>query len=286
MPRYLTFALIAPLSAFGGVAVGERRDGFDRPARSAILGLVAACLGLTRDDPRQDDLARDYGLALLCHAPGQLLTDFHTAQMPSAQRNTRFRTRAQELATPDLNTTLSRRDYRAGSWHLGALWLRTETAPWSLDDLVQAMRTPVFTPYLGRKSCPLGLPLAPDLQDHENAVSALRDRYRQGPEGRLSLTSSSSPQAGHQERTTLRHTLARTAPNRRHWAEWDRLTTPAEAQSEHTMRHMIVMDQRDADQHGLPDETIQTVFRRDQPRSRTRWQFDLREEAVMTVPVL
>lgn len=286
MPRYLTFALVAPLSAFGGVAVGERRDGFDRPARSAVLGLVAACLGLTREDPRQDDLARDYGLALLCHAPGQLLTDFHTAQMPSAKRNTRFYTRAQELAASDLNTTLSCRDYRTGSWHLGALWQRTETPPWSLETLAQAMHEPAFTPYLGRKSCPLGLPLAPDLQSHDTAVSALRDRYRHGPESRVSIGRSSSSPTAPQERTTLRHALARTAPNRRHWAEWDRLATTPDQNPEHTMRHMIVMDQQDAETHGAPDDTVQTVFRRDQPRSRTRWQFDLREEAVMTVPVL
>ncbi len=61
MPRYLTFALVAPLASFGGIAVGERRSGWDRPARSAVLGLIGACLGLEReDDAAKTALAEDY----------------------------------------------------------------------------------------------------------------------------------------------------------------------------------------------------------------------------------
>jgi CRISPR system Cascade subunit CasD len=105
MPRYLTFALVAPLAAFGSIAVGERRSGWDRPARSAVLGLVGACLGLDRaDDAAQAALAEGYGLALLCYAPGRLLADYHTTQVPSAQRGKRFATRAEELASRNLNT--------------------------------------------------------------------------------------------------------------------------------------------------------------------------------------
>jgi CRISPR-associated Cas5-like protein len=44
------FTLFAPIAAMGDVAVGERRAGFDRPGRSAVLGLVAAALGLDRGD--------------------------------------------------------------------------------------------------------------------------------------------------------------------------------------------------------------------------------------------
>ena len=50
MPEFLTFALAAPLAAMGEIAVGERRGGWDSPGRSAILGLIAGCLGLERED--------------------------------------------------------------------------------------------------------------------------------------------------------------------------------------------------------------------------------------------
>lgn len=246
MPAFLTFALVAPLASFGAIAVGERRSGWDRPARSAVLGLVGACLGLTRDDDAaQAALADGYGLALLCHAPGRLLADYHTAQVPPTQRGRRFATRAEELAAPDLATVLSRRDYRSGAWHLGALWSRTESARWSLTDLQAAMERPAFAPYLGRKSCPLGLPLAPRIDQATDAPSALVARHADGPEARL-LTGG----------RFLRAVLADTA----------------------NAEPTIVLDDADAAGDG---RRIRVEMRRDQVRSRRRWQFDLRAEAVL-----
>jgi len=247
MPRYLTFALVAPLAAFGSIAVGERRSGWDRPARSAVLGLVGACLGLDRaDDEAQTALAEGYGLALLCHAPGRLLADYHTTQVPSAKRGRRFATRAEELAAPDLNTILSRRDYRSGAWHLGALWERGETVRWPLEGLAEAMERPGFVPYLGRKSCPLGLPLAPCITEAADPPAALVARHSEGPEARLEYPKGK----------TLRGVLA---------------DAPGEA--------VIVLDAADVDPN---DPRLRRIeFRRDQPRSRRRWQFDLREEAVL-----
>lgn len=249
MREYLTFALVAPLASFGGIAVGERRGGWDRPARSAVLGLVGACLGLEReDDEAQAALARDYGLALLCHAPGRLLADYHTAQVPPAARNRRFATRAAELAAPDLNTVLSRRDYRSGAWHLGALWTRSDSPRWPLEQVQEAMERPGFVPYLGRKSCPLGLPLAPELTVVESPVAALRRRHAEGREARLMLPL-------RRQAVPLRDALA-----------------------DQVADTVIVLDAEDA---GQDPRLLRVEMRRDQPRSRRRWQFDLRQEAVL-----
>ncbi len=246
MPHYLTFALIAPLASFGSIAVGERRSSWDRPARSAVLGLVGACLGLHRnDDEGQEALTTGYGIALLCHSPGSLLTDYHTTQVPSAARGRRFSTRSIELAEPNLNTILSRRDYRTGAWHLGAIYAR-ETARWSLKDLAEAMRCPRFVPYLGRKSCPLGVPLGPSIDEATDVSAALLARHQAGPEAAL-------PGDGWRG---LRDVLA--APR---------------------VESTIVMDAAEMTQ-GDPRHR-RTEFRRDQPRSRRRWQFDLRKEAVL-----
>ena len=247
MPRYLTFALVAPLASFGGIAVGERRSGWDRPARSAVLGLIGACLGLHRDDGAgQEALASGYSVALLCHSPGRLLADYHTTQVPSAKRGRRFTTRAEELAEPELNTILSRRDYRTGAWHLGAVWLRFNHARWTLEELAEAMRRPGFVPYLGRKSCPLGLPLGPLIDDATDAPAALMVRHRIGPEASL----------GGPDGRVLRSVIS---------------DPPAET--------IIVLDADDPAATG--ERHRRTEFRRDQPLSRHRWQFDLREEAVL-----
>lgn len=239
MPHYLTFALHAPIAAFGSLAVGERRQGWDRPARSAVLGLVGACLGVEReDDAGQQALAGQYGVALLCHRPGRMLADYHTAQVPPTSRRRRFTTRAAELRAPELNTILSRRDYRTGAWHLGALWPRADPPRWGLDAIAAAMTRPAFVPYLGRKSCPLGLPLAPRLHDEPDAPAALMARHERGPE------------------VTLR----------------GRMGLAAEGEV------LVVLDEADA---GGDARTRRVELRRDQPRSRRLWQFDLRREAVL-----
>lgn len=256
MPGTLTFALVAPLAAFGAIAVGERRSGWDRPARSAVLGLLGACLGVEReDDAAQAALAGQYGLAVLCHAPGQLLADYHTAQVPPTKGKRRFATRAEELAAPDLNTILSRRDYRSGAWHLAAVWARVAAPRWTLEELAEAMRRPVFVPYLGRKSCPLGLPLAPAIDDEAaDAVAALLARHAAGPEAGL-----------HQ----LRHTLA----GRQGGELVIVLDAPSPDSAPGDPGYVAAGDPR----------CRQIELRRDQPRSRRRWQFDLREELVLGV---
>ncbi|MDR3515122.1 MAG: type I-E CRISPR-associated protein Cas5/CasD [Azospirillaceae bacterium] len=247
MTRFLTFGLVAPLASFGAIAVGELRTGWDRPARSAVLGLVGACLGLDRDDDEaQAALATGYSLALLCHAPGRLLADFHTTQVPSTRKGRRFATRAAELAEPRLNTILTRRDYRSGAWHLGALWPRDDAPRWTLEALAAAMRRPVFVPYLGRKSCPLGLPLGPVIESAADAPAALEARHRSGPE------------------TVLREPGG--------WLLRDALADAPTAT-------IIVLDADDPAATGPRHR--RTEFRRDQPRSRRRWQFDLRAEAVL-----
>ena len=247
MPDFLTCALVAPLASFGSLAVGERRQGWDRPARSAVLGLVGACLGVEReDDAGQTALAQGYGLALLCYRPGLLLADYHTAQVPSAKQGRYFATRAAELQATELNTILTRRDYRTEAWHLAALWPRANAPRWTLEAIAAAMRQPAFTPYLGRKSCPLGLPLAPAIEAATDAPTALLARHATGPESGM-------------RNRLLPETSRQPAPE-----------------------PVIVLDAADIDRD---DPRLRRVeMRRDQPRSRRLWQFDTRQEAVLDVP--
>jgi CRISPR system Cascade subunit CasD len=237
MPEFLTFTLAAPLAAMGELAVGEQRRSWDRPGRSAVLGLVAACLGLDRtEEEAHAALERGYGLALRVEFLGPSLADYHTAQVPPARRGRRFATRAEELAATDLETILSRRDYRAGLICLAALWPR-ETSRWPLVELEAALAMPHYVPYLGRKSCPLMLPLAPRRIAAADPAAALAARAaaRLGPESSL---------------------LPRT-----------------------TLHPQVTMDAADAAAFDLP--VARTEIRRDRLASRHRWQFALREEAVL-----
>ncbi len=181
MPSYLAFTLHAPLAAFGAVAVGERRPSWDRPGRTAVLGLVAAALGIDRgDEAAHMALHAGYGMAVRTDAPGRLLADYHTVQVPLAQRGRRHPTRANELSTPGLSTILTRREYRTDAVHTVALWERP-SAPHALEALQAALLHPAYVLYLGRKGCPLGLPLGPRLLDAPGPEAALQARAAAAP---------------------------------------------------------------------------------------------------------
>jgi CRISPR system Cascade subunit CasD len=174
MGEHLIFLLHATLGAMGGVAVGERRAGFDRPAKSAIIGLVAAGLGLDRsDEAAHTALADGYGLGLGEIASGRLLLDYHTAQTPPQRRSRRFTTRREELAVDDLGTILSVREYRTDPAYLVVLWAR-EAPVWSLGQFADALRQPHFTLYFGRKACPLSVPLDPRTIEADDPSLAIR----------------------------------------------------------------------------------------------------------------
>ena len=96
---------------------------------------------------------------------GVPLVDYHTAQVPASGsgRNRRsFPTRWEELNSRprhDLKTILSRRDYRMDARADVALWARASVPPRPLEELREALAHPGFVLYLGRKSCPLALPV-------------------------------------------------------------------------------------------------------------------------------
>ena len=161
MRDLLLFTIYAPIAAMGEVAIGERRISAAAPARSALLGLIAAALGIERrDEAAHLALDRGYGLAVRVEKEGALLQDYHTAQVPPARRGKRWPTRRAELAEPALETILSLREYRADARHTVAVWSERDP-PHSLAAIAEALRRPRFTLYFGRKACPLGLPLAP-----------------------------------------------------------------------------------------------------------------------------
>lgn len=179
---YLVFQLHTPLSAWGETAVGEFRPTANYPSESALLGLLAAALGIRREEEdAHAALRKGYGFAIGVLASGRLLRDYHTAQVPGrvALKNRPHHTRRDEFNLPkdDLNTILSTRDYRQDAASLVAVQMR-DGAPYTLSDVVQALAKPRFTLYLGRKACPPALPLNPQIISVENAQAALHDYHK------------------------------------------------------------------------------------------------------------
>ena len=179
--RFLAFQLYGPMASWGEIAVGEERDTADRPTRTAVLGLCAAALGLPREaEDKILALNRSLGYAVRVDHPGDIIRDYHTAQAPRGKRARDKATRRDEIAYGKLEATLTKRQYRTDAVYSVALWLRPGDAPYDLAAIADALNSPTFTLYLGRKSCPLAAPMRPRLIDAHSLREAL-EAYRLGP---------------------------------------------------------------------------------------------------------
>ena len=176
MAQYLTFQLYGPLQAYGTVAVGEIRPSGTMPTRSAVLGILAAALGIRREEEsRLSELRDGYGVAVREEAPGKVLLDYHTIQTPGARGKRQLHCRRDELLLTEPNTILSRREYLMDALFTTCLWQTSDTAPYSLEELAQALKSPRWALWLGRKSCPPALPFAPRITNHATPQEAVAD---------------------------------------------------------------------------------------------------------------
>ena len=173
MRDYLLFQLYAPLTAWGDQAVGQERPSADHPSRSALLGMMAAALGLDRyDDEAHAVLAQSCRFGMKVYNPGLALRDFHTAQTPPEDRKVHHLfTRRDELSGEKLGTILSFRSYRQDSLSVVALWLEGDR--YQLRELCEALLQPRYQLYLGRKSCAPALPLNPCILPADSLNEAL-----------------------------------------------------------------------------------------------------------------
>lgn len=179
MTDFLLLTLFAPFTSWGDIAVGESRGSWDRPSRSAVLGLIAASLGIERHDQEAlDVLDADYGVAVRVDVPGTALVDYHTTQAVSSSivRKRKPATRAELLAIPERDTILSQRVYWQDALATVALWKRNPGARWTLQELKSALLRPRFVPYAGRKANAFGLPLNPDIVSGATLAEALQGR--------------------------------------------------------------------------------------------------------------
>lgn len=185
MASYLLFTLRGPMQSWGGVfSVGEKRLSAQHPSHSAVVGLLAAALGIRREHTEAlDALHRSLRLAVCQDKVGGIMTDYHTVQSAKNMNKRFFYTRREEVKTKidkfeSLETTLSSRVYLTDAAFTVCVWKADEgeEGAITLEDLRQALIKPRLTLYLGRKSCPLSRPLMPKLEEASHIAEAFQ-RY-------------------------------------------------------------------------------------------------------------
>jgi len=148
MDRYLAIKLQGVMQAWGGHTYEDLRHSELIPTRSAVLGLLAACLGIDRGDTSAlEDLSASVSMAVRMDSKPKRIMDYHTvldARKVDGKANT--------------FPVQSMREYLCDATYTLLLQVR-DGAVCSLERLEQAIRHPVYTPFLGRRSCPISRPL-------------------------------------------------------------------------------------------------------------------------------
>ncbi len=170
MKEYLILKLEGPLQAWGGHTFEGRRPSELFPSRSGLLGLLAACLGIDRvDAEKQQALASSVLFAVRVDCPPIKMVDYHTVK----------NARKEYQGLKSNETIQTWREYLQDAKYTVAIWL-SESATISLAALIDAIKKPVYTPTLGRRSCPITRPLFADKFSAVNEHEALA---LIGPEG-------------------------------------------------------------------------------------------------------
>jgi len=152
MPRFLILKLQGVMQAWGGHTYEDYRPSHVYPTRSGLLGLLAACLGLDRSaSERLQALAESVRFAVRADAANDAgsvkITDFHTVL---AARKVD--------GSANKNPVVSRREYLCDASFTVVVEV-LDGAAYGLEKLKEALAKPHYTPFLGRRSCPLGRPL-------------------------------------------------------------------------------------------------------------------------------
>ncbi|MFO0567350.1 MAG: type I-E CRISPR-associated protein Cas5/CasD [Polyangiaceae bacterium] len=142
--RGVALRLHGPLQAWGGATIGDNRPTLPFPTRSAVIGLVAACMGIRRSNVRALlELAEGTRVHVRVDAPGTTLVDDQTIQGNPNASDTR-------------QTIQSKRDYLCDASFTAVL---VPGPKGTLAKIASALESPVFAPYLGRRTCVPSVPL-------------------------------------------------------------------------------------------------------------------------------
>lgn len=156
--------LEGPLQSWGTRSRFPERDTEREPSKSGVIGVVAAALGISRDDDVRLAALAQLRMGVRADREGGVLVDFHTA---GAGRLAGVEYRVHGTDDP----VITRRAYMTDASFLVALGLEDEDIVAKVDRALGSPRWPLF---LGRRSCPPSLPVRAGLvsMDPESALRA------------------------------------------------------------------------------------------------------------------
>ncbi len=158
MQAYLILKLKGPLQSWGTHTYEDYRPSNLFPTQSGILGLLAACLGIERSDSEQLQ-ALDQSIELAVRADQTTISTNEKVISPTKITDFHTVMNARKVdGKVNKHPVVSRREYLCDAEFTIAL-RASATPKISLDQLETAVQKPYYTPFLGRRACPLSRPL-------------------------------------------------------------------------------------------------------------------------------
>ena len=139
----LLLRLAAPLQSWGSGSMFDTRETDFYPSKSAVIGILAAAMGIERDGSLEQFHKLKFGVRIDHH--GERLSDLQITDMGEK-----------------LNSNLSHKVYLSDAVFLAGLESESNEV---LLEIAEAIRHPVFPLYLGRRSCPPTLPILLGIRD-------------------------------------------------------------------------------------------------------------------------
>jgi CRISPR system Cascade subunit CasD len=156
----LVLYLDGPLQGWGYMADHAFRNSLPHPTRSGITGLVAAALGIDRNDPEEPGKTAQLNtlhMTVLGLSAGRQIRDYHTAQT---------RNRRGDVIG---HATVTHRDYLVDSKFMVLLAGDDSVL---LEEIEAALRDPRWFGTLGRRSCVPASPILLGRFDSESEAIA------------------------------------------------------------------------------------------------------------------
>ena len=142
----LLLRLAAPLQSWGTDSKFEVRKTGREPTKSGVVGLLAAAMGIGREEPERLEPLNRLRFGVRVDQEGSLLVDYHIARKEEKGRG--------NIVTETPYQT--KRHYLSDAIFL--VGLESQDVPF-LRQLEEALRHPAFSLFLGRRSCPPTMPL-------------------------------------------------------------------------------------------------------------------------------
>lgn len=185
MPRFLILRLDGPMQAWGVHTYEDFRPTNLFPTRSGLLGLLGACIGIDRRDlDALNRLAKSVEFTVrldVVVARPEIENSMKKTNVKLSDYHTVMEARRANRPPKEKETIQTRREYLFDAVFTVAVAQKPD-APVKLDAIAHAAEKPVYTPSLGRRSCPLARPLL-----------HTPDKWREADNGKKALDSVPTP---------------------------------------------------------------------------------------------